>query len=46
MRTLKKTYIDKLHLYGWEIYRPIIEKNKVPSYSQYENCIKIIFTVN
>ena len=41
----KKVYTDKLDLYGWKIYRPLIEKHKAPSYSQYENCIKIIFTV-
>ena len=40
-----KTYSDEFDLYGWKIYRLLVEKNKNPPYSDYNNCVSIAFVV-
>ena len=40
---IKKTYSDEFDLYGWKIYRPLVEKNKNPPNSDYNNCVSITF---
>ena len=42
----KKAYVDRLDQYCWKIQRPLVEKNKSPSYSNYKNIVQIIFTAN
>ena len=42
---IKKSYSDEFDLYGWKIYRPLVEKNKNPPNSDYNNCVSIVFVV-